>query len=98
MPHRSGGADATLAAARGGFGQLLLATGAEPRRPAIPGAQHALLLRNLPDAEALRERAVAGRAVVIGGGFIGVEVASSLAARGMAVTAVEVAGASWAAR
>jgi 3-phenylpropionate/trans-cinnamate dioxygenase ferredoxin reductase subunit len=89
---------ATLAdGSRIGFGQLLLATGAEPRRPVIPGAEHALLLRNLSDAEALRERAVAGgHAVVIGGGFIGVEVASSLAARGMAVTVVEVAGALWA--
>ena len=36
------------------------------------------------------------QAVVIGGGFIGVEVASSLAARGLTVTVVEVAGALWA--
>ena len=80
-----------------GFGQLLLATGAAPRRPAIPGAAGALLLRTLPDAEALRSRAVAGtRAVVIGGGFIGVEIASSMAARGVAVTVVEVAPALWA--
>ncbi len=79
------------------FGQLLLATGAEPRRPALPGAEHARLLRTLPDAIALREAAVAGtQAVVIGGGFIGVEVASSLAARGLTVTVVEVAGALWA--
>ena len=79
------------------FGQLLLATGAEPRRPVIPGSEHARLLRTLPDAIALREAAVAGaRAVVIGGGFIGVEVASSLASRGMEVTVVEVAGALWA--
>ena len=79
------------------YGQLLLATGAEPRRPTVPGAEHALLLRTLPDAEALRSAAVSGaRAVVIGGGFIGVEVASSLAARGLAVTIVEVADALWA--
>lgn len=79
------------------FAQLLLATGAEPRRPILPGAEHAVLLRTLSDAEGLRSRAVAGqRAVVIGGGFIGVEVASSLAARGMAVTIVEVAPALWA--
>jgi NADPH-dependent 2,4-dienoyl-CoA reductase/sulfur reductase-like enzyme len=78
------------------FGQLLLATGAEPRRPQLPGAEHARLLRTLPDAVALRDTAVAGaRAVVIGGGFIGVEVASSLAARGMTVTVVEVAGSLW---
>lgn len=73
-----------------GFRQLLLATGAEPRRPAIPGAEHVRLLRTLPDAVALREAGVAGaRAVAIGGGFIGVEVASSLAARGMSVTMLE---------
>jgi 3-phenylpropionate/trans-cinnamate dioxygenase ferredoxin reductase subunit len=79
------------------YGQLLLATGAAPRRPAIPGAERAVLLRTLPDAERLRARAVAGqRAVVIGGGFVGVEVASSLATRGMAVTMIELADALWA--
>jgi NADPH-dependent 2,4-dienoyl-CoA reductase/sulfur reductase-like enzyme len=78
------------------FGQLLLATGAEPRRPAIPGSEHVRLLRTLSDAESLRMAAISGaRAVVIGGGFIGVEVASSLAVRGLAVTVVEVAAALW---
>ncbi|HEX5578337.1 MAG TPA: FAD-dependent oxidoreductase [Candidatus Limnocylindria bacterium] len=72
------------------FGQLLLATGAQPRRPSFPGAERARLLRTLPDAVALREGATpGGRAVVIGGGFIGVEVASSLAARGLHVTLLE---------
>jgi NADPH-dependent 2,4-dienoyl-CoA reductase/sulfur reductase-like enzyme len=79
------------------FGQLLLATGAEPRRPAIPGAEHVRLLRTLPDAESLRAASVPGAgAVVVGGGFIGIEVASSLAARGLSVTIVEVAAALWA--
>ena len=79
------------------FGQLLLATGAEPRRPSLPGAEHARLLRTLPDAIRLRKAAVAGaRGVVIGGGFIGVEVASSLAARGMTVTVLERSPALWA--
>jgi NADPH-dependent 2,4-dienoyl-CoA reductase/sulfur reductase-like enzyme len=80
-----------------GFGQLLLATGAEPRRPPFPDADRARLLRTLPDAVALREAAVGeARAVVIGGGFIGVEVASSLAARGLSVTVVERTAALWA--
>ena len=80
-----------------GFGQLLLATGAEPRRPPFPGADRARLLRTLPDAVALREAAVGeARAVVIGGGFIGVEVASSLAGRGLSVTVVERTAALWA--
>ena len=78
------------------FGHCLVATGAAPRRPRIPGAEHALLLRTLEDSRAIRDRAVAGsRAVVIGGGFIGVEVAGSLASRGVAVTVVEVADALW---
>jgi 3-phenylpropionate/trans-cinnamate dioxygenase ferredoxin reductase subunit len=78
------------------FGQLLIATGAEPRRPPIPGAEHARLLRTLSDAEELRSAAVAGaRAVVIGGGFIGVEVASSLAARDVGVTVLEAGAALW---
>ena len=80
-----------------GFGQLLLATGAEPRRPSIPGGEAARLLRTLPDATSLREAAEAGlTAVVIGGGFIGVEVASSLAARAVQVTLLERTGALWA--
>jgi 3-phenylpropionate/trans-cinnamate dioxygenase ferredoxin reductase subunit len=79
------------------FGQLLLATGAEPRRPSIPGAEHARLLRTLPDAESLRGAAVPGaRAVIVGGGFIGVEVASSLAARGLSVTILEMSDGLWA--
>lgn len=78
------------------YGQLLLATGAEPLRPPVPGAEHARLLRTLPDAEALRAAATAGtRAVVVGGGFIGVEVASSLAVRGVTVTVLELGSALW---
>ena len=78
------------------YDQLLLATGAAPRRPPLPGAEHALLLRTLADALAIRQRAIAGaRAVVIGGGFIGVEVAASLAARGCAVVVIERAAALW---
>jgi 3-phenylpropionate/trans-cinnamate dioxygenase ferredoxin reductase component len=79
-----------------GFGHCLIATGAAPRSPRIPGGQEALLLRTLDDSERIRTRAVAGsRVVVIGGGFIGVEVAGSLAARGVLVTVVELAGALW---
>lgn len=78
------------------YDRLLLATGAAPRRPPIPGAKHALLLRTMGDALAIRERANAGaRVVVIGGGFIGVEVAASLAARGCIVTVLERAAALW---
>jgi 3-phenylpropionate/trans-cinnamate dioxygenase ferredoxin reductase subunit len=71
------------------YESCLLATGAEPRRLDVPGGDEAMLLRTLADAEGLRRRAEPGmRAVVIGGGFIGVEVSASLAARRMAVTLV----------
>jgi 3-phenylpropionate/trans-cinnamate dioxygenase ferredoxin reductase subunit len=79
------------------YERCLVATGATPRRPPIPGAERARLLRTVDDAHAIRERAVPGRrAVLIGGGFIGVEVAASLASRGVAVTLLELAPALWA--
>jgi 3-phenylpropionate/trans-cinnamate dioxygenase ferredoxin reductase subunit len=92
------GRRATLAdGTRIGYERCLIAIGAAPRRPPIPGAEHALLLRTIDDALAIRRRAVAGaRAILIGGGFIGVEVAASLAARGLHVTVVEMAPALWA--
>jgi 3-phenylpropionate/trans-cinnamate dioxygenase ferredoxin reductase subunit len=78
------------------FTQCLLATGASPRRPPIPGADHLMLLRTVAEAELLRARAVAGaQAVVLGGGFIGVEVAGSLAARGVRVTLLELGAVLW---
>ena len=81
------------------FGQCLLATGAEPRALPIVGADHALLLRTLADARRLRATTLAaGRGApvtVIGGGFIGVEVASALAALGLRPTIVEMAAHLW---
>jgi len=64
-----------------GFDRLLLATGSQPRRPAIPGADlpNVLTLRTKHDSDSVRERALeAERVVVIGGGWIGSEVAASL--------------------
>ena len=74
------------------YDRLLIATGALVRRIAVPGAEKdgVLYLRTLDDALALRRRLVPGaRLVVIGGGFIGLEVASSAAALGCAVTVLE---------
>jgi 3-phenylpropionate/trans-cinnamate dioxygenase ferredoxin reductase component len=80
-----------------GFGRCLLATGARPRRLPVPGGEHARLLRTLEDALRLRDAAPAGsQAVLIGGGFIGVEVAASLAGRGARVTLLEAGDQLWA--
>jgi 3-phenylpropionate/trans-cinnamate dioxygenase ferredoxin reductase subunit len=75
-----------------GYHRLLLATGARPRRLAVPGAQldGVLTLRELADADALRARLPgAARLVVIGAGWIGAEVAASARQLGCEVTIVE---------
>ncbi len=74
------------------FDRLLLATGAEPRRPAIPGADldGVLYLRSVEDSEAIRARIDhGGRLVTIGAGWIGAEVAASAKQRGCDVAIVE---------
>ena len=72
------------------YGRLLIATGAKPRKLKLPGGEHALLLRNFCDAEVLREKFKAGtKIVIIGGGFIGLELAASARKRGNDVTLIE---------
>ncbi len=70
---------------------LILATGAEPQRPPIPGfdSGKVFLLRSLKDAEALAKAAERSKiAVVIGASFIGLEAAGALKARGLEVHVV----------
>jgi 3-phenylpropionate/trans-cinnamate dioxygenase ferredoxin reductase subunit len=73
------------------YRSLLLATGAWPRRLDAPGAEleGVLSLRTVDDSERIREAAAGGgRAVVVGAGFIGMEVAASLCVLGLHVTLV----------
>jgi 3-phenylpropionate/trans-cinnamate dioxygenase ferredoxin reductase subunit len=77
------------------FDKLLLATGARARRlgrGTEESEPNVFVLRTLSDADRLRARLATARSVlVVGGGFIGAEVASSALARGVSVTMIEAA-------
>jgi len=74
------------------YDRLLLATGARPRPLAVPGGDAALVLRTVADAEMIRAGlARGGRVVIIGGGFIGLELAAGARAWGCDVTVIELA-------
>lgn len=71
------------------YDKLLLATGSRPRTLALPGADadNVFTLRDLPDAERIEAAIVTGRPmVVVGGGWIGLEVAAAARERGVEVT------------
>ena len=75
------------------YDYLVLATGASPLRPPLPGIDHPRIrtLRNIPDMDAIIELLGddATSAVVVGGGYIGIEMVEALRHRGMEVTLVE---------
>lgn len=74
------------------YDALVLTPGATPVRPPIPGIERALTLRNVEDTDAMVAAVEGARtAVVVGGGFIGVEMAENLLHRGLQVALVEAA-------
>jgi len=75
------------------YDALVLATGAKPMVPDLPGIDRALVLRDLADMDAIQRalHSQAGSATILGGGFIGLELAENLVARGLGVTVVELA-------
>ena len=74
------------------YDKLLLATGASPRKPPIPGADApgVCYLRRIEDSESIKDTlASAARIVVIGAGWIGLEVTAAARQAGVAVTVLE---------
>ncbi len=72
------------------YDALVLSPGARPVRPPIPGIERALSLRDIEDTDLMVEELRRARsAVVIGGGFIGVEMAENLVHRGVETALVE---------
>jgi NADPH-dependent 2,4-dienoyl-CoA reductase/sulfur reductase-like enzyme/nitrite reductase/ring-hydroxylating ferredoxin subunit len=73
------------------YTKLLLATGAAPRRLDIPGGDlpHVMVLRSLQDCRRILANVISGaRVAVVGGSFIAMEAAASLAGRGLSVDVI----------
>ncbi len=78
------------------YDKLVIAVGADPVKPPLPGVdlEGVYFMRTPADAIALREAMEAGkvkRAVIVGGGFIGLEVAENLLAQGVRVSVIDMA-------
>lgn len=81
---------------RENYDELILSMGAEPIKPPIPGIDNpkVFTLRNIPDTYRIKdyiEQSKPRSAVIVGGGFIGVEMAENLLHAGVEVTMVELA-------
>lgn len=86
----------TLELYRESYDHLILSPGAQPIIPDIPGIDlsNVFTVRNLPDTDRIKQfidTEKPGRALMIGGGFIGLEMVENLKERGVTVTIVEVA-------
>ena len=78
------------------YDKLVIASGAEAIKPPIDGVnlKNVFFMRTPDDAVAVRDAVEAGgikRAVVVGGGYIGLEVAENLAAQGVRITVIDMA-------
>lgn len=78
------------------YDKLILSPGAEPVRPKLPGIESDKIftLRNIPDTYKIKDYVdenKPGRAVIVGAGFIGLEVAENLHMKGVNITVVELA-------
>ncbi|WP_438350046.1 FAD-dependent oxidoreductase [Paenibacillus sp. FA6] len=76
------------------YDSLILSPGAKPIQPNLPGIESSRIykVRNIPDTDRIKEKVTADRtrsAIVIGGGFIGVEMAENLKEIGLHVTLIE---------
>lgn len=76
------------------YDKMILSPGAAPVKPPIPGIELDAIftLRNIPDTDSIKEyvdSAGPKSAVIVGGGYIGLEMAENLAARGLKVTVIE---------
>ena len=88
---------ATGAESQVGYDACMIATGASPAVPPLPGvgSKGVFCLRTPDDAEGIRryvEEKPVRRAVVVGGGFIGLEIAENLVEKQVSVTVAEMAG------
>ncbi len=74
------------------YDKLVITTGAKPRRLQLPGIERALELRNVTDADSIKEAITQAQhpsAVIFGAGFIGVELAENLRHLGLEVTILQ---------
>ncbi|MEO0027700.1 MAG: hypothetical protein RL716_1031 [Actinomycetota bacterium] len=74
------------------YDKLIISTGAKPRKLDIPGIERAMVLRNVLDADEVKSAAQANlgkHAVILGAGFIGIELAENLQHMGISTTIVQ---------